>query len=50
MCENIFKNSEEKKRREDFTRLFVKLVANQHTYRAVKTGAKTGRDINAVSR
>jgi hypothetical protein len=49
MCENIFKNSEEKKRREDFTRLFVKLVANQHTYRG-NTGAKTGRDINAVSR
>lgn len=28
MCESVFKNQEEKKRREDFTRLFVSLVSN----------------------
>ncbi len=28
MCENIFKNQEEKKRREDFTKLFTSLVTN----------------------
>lgn len=28
MCENIFKNQEEKKRKEDFTRLFVALASN----------------------
>lgn len=28
MCQNIFKNSEESKRKEAFTRLFVTLAAN----------------------
>ncbi len=28
MCESVFKNQDEEKRREDFTRLFVSLVSN----------------------
>lgn len=27
MCRNVYKNQEEKKRRENFTRLFVSLVS-----------------------
>lgn len=29
MCQNIFRNEEETKRREAFTRLFVKLAENE---------------------
>ena len=28
MCQNVFKNEEEKKRKEDFTKLFVSIVSN----------------------
>ncbi len=28
MCQNVFKSNEEKKRKEDFTRLFVAVVSN----------------------
>lgn len=31
MCENIFKNQEEKKRKEEFTRLFAILASNNAT-------------------
>lgn len=29
MCQNIFRNEDEAKRREDFTRLFVRLAENE---------------------
>ena len=28
MCKNVFKNQEEKKRKEDFTRLFARLISD----------------------
>lgn len=33
MCQNIFKNQEEEKRKEDFTKLFAVLVSGNMTLR-----------------
>lgn len=38
MCENIFRNQEENKRKEDFTKLFVLLAANKSQVIATKQG------------
>ena len=39
MCQNIFKNEEKKQRKEEFTRLFVSLVAS-NAQRAMKQPRK----------
>lgn len=39
MCKNVFKNQEEKARREEFTRLYTIMVRN--SFRADATGIRT---------
>lgn len=45
MCESVFKNQEEKKRKEDFTRLFVALVNNAASEAGITTVKKADKAI-----